>query len=97
RHREGARHVYHTAIDRALSPLHSCESVMQTSTADLEVLHRSGTLSRSGITRWRTREVKRPNCLTIPRDAMPTRLSSFRLLVMALHTGCSLETVDMTV
>ena len=83
RHREGVRHVYHTAIRRALSPLHSCESVMQTSTAAPEVLHRSGTLSRSGTTRWRTREVKRPNCLTIPRDAMPTRLSSFRLLAMA--------------
>ena len=83
RHREGVRHVDYTAIRRALSPLHSCESVMQTSTAAPEVWHRSGTLSRSGTTRWRTREVKRPNDLTMPRDALPTRLSSFRLLAMA--------------
>src|SRR5436190_23574221 len=56
---------------------------LQTSTADPKELHRSGTLSRSGTPRWRTREEKRPNRLTIPRDAMPARLSSFRLLAMA--------------
>src|SRR5882672_12691300 len=56
---------------------------LQTSTADPEALHRSGTLSRSGTTRWRTREEKRPNHLTIPRDALPARLSYFRLLAMA--------------
>jgi len=31
----------------------------------------------------RTREKKRPNRFTIPRGAMPARLSSFRLLAMA--------------
>src|SRR5713101_8147556 len=56
---------------------------LQTSTADPEELHRSGTLSRSGTTRWRTREEKRPNRLTMPCDAMPARLSYFRLLAMA--------------
>jgi transcriptional regulator with XRE-family HTH domain len=30
-----------------------------------------------------TREEKRPKCLTIPREARPARLSSFRLLAMA--------------
>ena len=30
-----------------------------------------------------TQEEKRPNRLTLPHDAMPTRLSSFRLLAMA--------------
>jgi hypothetical protein len=52
-------------------------------TAAPEKLHRSGTLSRSRTPRWRTREKKRPHRLTIPRDALPTRPSSFRLLVMA--------------
>jgi len=56
---------------------------LQTSTADPEALHRSGTLSRSGTLQWRTREEKRPNRLTIPRDAIPARLSYFRLLAMA--------------
>src|SRR6266481_2084819 len=40
-----------------------------------EELHRSGTLSRSGTPRWRTREEKRPNRLTIPRDALLDLLS----------------------
>ena len=48
-----------------------------------EALHRSGTLSRAGTPRWRTREGKRPHRLTMPREAMPARLSSFRLLAMA--------------
>jgi hypothetical protein len=56
---------------------------LQMSTAAPEELHRSDTLSRSGTTLWRTREEKRPNRLTIPWDAMPARLSSFRLLAMA--------------
>src|SRR5207244_8287365 len=56
---------------------------LQTSTAAPEEWHRSGPLSRSGTTRWRTREEKRPNRLIIPRDALPARLSSFRLLAMA--------------
>ncbi len=56
---------------------------LQTSTAAPEAWHRSGTRSRSGTTRWRTREEQRPHHLTIPRDAMPTRLPSFRLLAMA--------------
>jgi hypothetical protein len=54
-----------------------------TSTADPEEWHRSGTLSRSGTPRWRTREEKRPHRLTIPHDALPARLSYFCLLAMA--------------
>jgi hypothetical protein len=56
---------------------------LQTSTAAPEAWNRAGTLSRSGTTRWRTREEQRPNHLTMPRDAMLTRLSSFRPLAMA--------------
>jgi hypothetical protein len=48
-----------------------------------EVLHRAGTLSRAGTPPRRTQEEKRPNRLTIQRDVMPARLSSFRLLAMA--------------
>ena len=65
---------------------------LQTSTADPEAWHRSGTLSRSGTTRWRTREEQRPNHLTMPRDAMRTRLSSFRLLAMASPRGMFVRT-----
>ena len=53
------------------------------STAAPEALHRSGPLARSGTTRWRTREEQQPHRLTMPRDALPTRLSSFCLLAMA--------------
>src|SRR6267143_3593473 len=60
---------------------------LQTSTADPEELHRSGTLSRSGTTRWRTREEKRPHRLTMPRQALLVRLASFRLLAMAAPHG----------
>jgi hypothetical protein len=56
---------------------------LQTSTAAPEAWHRSGPLARLGTTRWRTREEKRPHRLTMPRDEMPARLSSFRLLAMA--------------
>jgi hypothetical protein len=59
-------------------------------------LHRSGPLSRLRTPRWRTREEKQSNRLTIPRDALPTRPSSFRLLAMASPTGCSLEAMDVT-
>jgi hypothetical protein len=55
---------------------------LQRSTAAPEALHRSGPLARSGTTRWRAREEQQPNRLTIPRDALPTRLSSFCLLAM---------------
>jgi hypothetical protein len=61
-------------------------AALQTSTAAPEAWHRAGTLSRSRTPRWRPREKKRPHRLTIPRDALPTRPSSFRLLAMAsLH------------
>ena len=70
----------------------SRQMCLQTSTAAPEELHRSGTLSRSRTPRWRTREKKRPHRLTMPRDALPTHPSSFRLL-----TGCSLEAIDITV
>ena len=56
---------------------------LPTFTAAPEEWHRLGTLSRSGTPRWRTREKKRPNRLTKPRDALPTRPSYFRLLAMA--------------
>src|SRR5229473_3685931 len=81
---ERARETYTTPPSAARSArcAHAGAS-LQTSTADPEELHRSGTLSRSGTPRWRTREEKRPNRLTIPRDAMPARLSYFRLLAMA--------------
>ena len=81
---ERARETYTTPPSAARSArcAHAGAS-LQTSRADPEELHRSGTLSRSGTTRWRTREEKRPNRLTIPRDAMPARLSYFRLLAMA--------------
>jgi hypothetical protein len=42
-----------------------------------------GPTPRSGTTRWPTQEEKRPNRCSIPRDARPTLLSSFRLLAMA--------------
>src|SRR2546427_5961350 len=53
---------------------------LQTFTAAPEELHRSGTLSRSGTPRWRTREEQRPNRLPMPRDALLACLSDFRLL-----------------
>ena len=56
---------------------------LQTSMAAPEEWHRAGTLSRSRTPWWRTREKKRPQRLTIPRDALPTRPSYFRLLAMA--------------
>ena len=46
-------------------------------------VHRSGPISRSGPPQWRTPEAKRPHGLTMPRDAMPARLSSFCLPAMA--------------
>src|SRR4029453_9268598 len=57
------------------------------STTAPEAWHRSGTLARAGTPRWRTREGKRPHPLTIPRDAMPAGLASFRLLAIASPHG----------
>ena len=56
---------------------------LQRSTAAPEALHRSGPLACSGTTRWRAQEEQQPHRLTMPRDALPTRLSSFCLLAMA--------------
>jgi hypothetical protein len=56
---------------------------LQRSTAAPEAWHRSGPLARSGTTRWRARDEQQPNRLTMPRDALPTRLASFCLLAMA--------------
>ena len=78
RHREGARHVYNTAIRCAYAG-----ASLQRSTAAPEVLHRSGPLARSGTTRWHAREEQQPHRLTMPRGALPTRLSSVCLLAMA--------------
>ena len=61
----------------------SAGASLQRSTAAPEALHRSGPLARSGTTRWRTREEQQPHRLTMPRDALPTRLASFCLLAMA--------------
>lgn len=61
----------------------SAGASLQRSTAAPEALHRSGPLARSGTPRWRAREEQQPHRLTIPRDALPTRLSSFCLLAMA--------------
>ena len=83
RHREGSRNVY-TPPSAAPSARCACAGApLQTSTADPEALRRSGTLSRSGTARWRTREETRPHRLPLPREAMPARLSYFRLLAMA--------------
>jgi hypothetical protein len=83
RHSEGSRNVHNTAIRRALSPLRLCGSV----TAEVHACPRGVAplrpRARSGTTRWRAREEQQPNRLTIPRDALPTRLSSFCLLAMA--------------
>src|SRR6266699_3802553 len=87
----GARGDTERARDTSTTPPSTVRSArcayagasLQTSTADPEAWHRSGTLSRSGTPRWRTREEKRPNRLTIPRDALLARLSSFRLLAIA--------------
>ena len=49
----------------------------------LPSLHRSGPLAPSGTTRWRAREEQQPHRLTMPREALPTRLSSLCLLAMA--------------
>src|SRR5207244_299250 len=78
-----SRNVYHTAIRRALRPVRPAGASLQMSTAAPEAWHRSGTLARAGTPRWRTREEKRPNCLTMPREALPAHLSSVRLLAMA--------------
>jgi hypothetical protein len=83
RHSEGSRNVHHTAIRRALSPSHPSGSVTAGVQADPEAWHRSGTTPRAGTSRGRIREEKRPNRCTIPRDALPARLSYFRLLAMA--------------
>src|SRR5207247_5601013 len=46
-----------------------------------------------GQPRRRTREEKRSNRFTIPRDAMPARLPYFRLLTMALPHPVILSTL----
>src|SRR2546430_3445028 len=80
RPREGSRNVHHAAIRHAISPLRPGVSV----TADVHGLPpRRGTdqaPSRDLGHPGHTREKKRPNRLTIPRDVLPTRPSSFRLL-----------------
>src|SRR5215467_6465083 len=56
---------------------------LQTSTADSEALHRSGTPLRAGTPRWLHTGGETTPSLQIPRDARPARRSSFRLLAMA--------------
>src|SRR5262244_2443800 len=55
----------------------------QSSTADPEALHRSGPTLRQGTPRWPHAGGETPQSLPIPRDVMPARLSSLRLLAMA--------------
>jgi len=83
RHREGARNVHNTAIRRALSPLHHAGASLQTSTADPEQLHRSGTPPRAGTPQWPRTGGETTQSLQMPRDARPACRSSFRLLAMA--------------
>jgi hypothetical protein len=61
----------------------SAGASLQRSTAAPKAWHRSGPRARSGTTRWRAREEQQPHRLTMPRDALPTRLASFGLLAMA--------------
>ena len=76
RYRAGSRHVYNTAIRRALSPWRPCGSGTADVQAAPEAWHRSGTLSRSGTPRGRTREEQRPHRFTFlvmhrpPADAI---------------------------
>src|SRR6266852_8859817 len=83
RPREGARNVDNTAIRHAISPLRPGGSV----TADVHGCPRGVAPIRPPLAIWdtrgRTREEQRPHRLTIPRDALPTRPSYFRLLAMA--------------
>jgi hypothetical protein len=97
RHREGARNVDNTAIRHAISPLHSCESVMQTSTAAPEALHRSGPLSRSGTPGGA--HGRRNDPIASPCHGMrcPPDHPLFASWPWLLHTEYSLEAIDMTV
>ena len=71
---------------------------LPTSTADPQVVALIlGTLSLSGTPRWRTWEEQRPHRLTMPHEAMPARLSSFRLLDMASPYWMLVRSSDMTV
>jgi len=83
RHSEGARNVTPSPSTPRAARCAQAGASLQTSTAAPEAWHRSGTLSRGGTPRWRTREEQRPHRLTMPCEAMPTRLPSFRLLGMA--------------
>src|SRR2546421_12420845 len=53
------------------------------STADPEELHPSGTTPRAGTPRWPHTGGETASSLQMPCDALPARLSSFRLLAMA--------------
>ena len=82
RRRTGLPHVYNTAIRRALSPWRLCGSV----TAEVHGCPRctAQALSRpQGQPGGAPGRQQQPNRLTMPRDALPTRLSSFCLLAMA--------------
>jgi hypothetical protein len=61
----------------------SAGASLQRSTAAPKALHRSGPLARSGTTRWRAQRKHQPHRLTMPREALPTRLASVCRLAMA--------------
>ena len=82
-HGKGARNVHSTAIRRALSPSHPGERV----TVGVHGCPRGGAPIRPHSA---SRVIPGPHTggettqsLHIPRDAMPARVSSFRLLAMA--------------
>ena len=89
---EGARNVDTTAIRYAMSPWRSGGSV----TADVHGYPRGGVPIRPPLAIWdtrgRTRETTRLHRLTMPREPLPIRPPSCRLL-----TACALEAMGMTV
>jgi hypothetical protein len=98
---ERARETYTTPPSAARSArCVPAGASLPTSTAAPEALHRSGTLSRSGTTRWRTREEKGPIaspcrvmrcCPSIlfspPGNGFPTLDARWKLLISQYTSG----------
>src|SRR4029453_17455016 len=98
RHSEGSRHVYNTAIRRAFSLLRPCGSV----TADVHGCPR-GVAPLQAPSRDQGHpggaHGRRNDPLASPCHGMRCPLVSllFASWQWLLHTGCSLEAIDMTV